>query len=148
MKVADALRQAARLFLDTAPVIYYVERHPRYAAVVDDIFDRFDTGALAAVTSPVTLAECLVVPCRLGQASVRQGFVDLIVHGPSGTFVSLGETVACRAAELRAAYGVSLTDALQIAAALAASCDAFLTNDTGLKRVRELPILIVDELET
>ena len=33
MKVADALQNVTRLFLDTAPVIYYVERNPRYAAV-------------------------------------------------------------------------------------------------------------------
>jgi len=39
------------------------------------------------------------------------------------------------------------TDAFQIAAALAAGCDAFLTNDNTLKRVSELTILVLDELE-
>jgi len=29
MKTAEALHQVKRLFLDTAPVIYYVEKNPR-----------------------------------------------------------------------------------------------------------------------
>jgi hypothetical protein len=36
---------------------------------------------------------------------------------------------------------------VKVAAALAAGCNAFLTNDLGLKRVTELPILVLDELE-
>ena len=147
MKVADALRSVTRLFLDTAPVIYYVERHPQYVPVVDDIFDRIDAGTLPAVTSPVTLVESLVVPCRLGQVNVQQDFTDLIVSGQGITFVPLEAGIARRAAELRASYNLSLADACQVATALAAGCDAFLTNDFGLKRVQEITILVLDELE-
>jgi hypothetical protein len=38
------------------------------------------------------------------------------------------------------------TDAFPIAAALAAGCDAFLTNDAALKRVSELRVLVLEEL--
>ena len=31
MKASEALEGVARLFLDTAPVVYYVEKHPRAA---------------------------------------------------------------------------------------------------------------------
>ena len=37
--------------------------------------------------------------------------------------------------------------ALHVAAAIDASCDAFLTNDLGIKRVTEIKILVLDELE-
>jgi len=147
VKLAEALRNVTRLFLDTAPVIYYVERHPRYAPLVDEIFGRIDDGLLPAVTSPVTLAECLVVPCRLGDVKVQQDFVDLVVRGKGVTFLPIGDAIARRAAELRARYNLRLTDAFQVAAALAAGCDAFLTNDDGLKRVKELTILVLSELE-
>lgn len=115
--------------------------------LVDDVFDRIDAGLLPAVTSPITLLECLVVPCRLGRVRVQQDFTDLIVNGNNVTFASLGHAIAHRGAELRAKYNLSLPDALQVAAALAAGCDAFLTNDLDLKRVRELNVLILDELE-
>ncbi|MBK9715381.1 MAG: PIN domain-containing protein [Kouleothrix sp.] len=55
--------------------------------------------------------------------------------------------VADQAAELRASYGLRTPDALQIAAALAAGCTAFLTNDARLQRVTELRVLVLDELE-
>ena len=69
MKVADALRGVSRIFLDTAPVIYFVERAPLHFDRVGPVFDLIDVGSVAAVTSPITLAECLVVPCRLGLGS-------------------------------------------------------------------------------
>jgi len=37
-------------------------------------------------------------------------------------------------------------DSFQIAAAIAAGCDAFLTNDSALKCVSEITILAFDEL--
>jgi len=81
VKVAVALQGVASLFLDTAPVIYYVERNPTYAALLDDIFDRVDSGAIRAVTSPITLGECLIVPIRQGLLQAQRDFTDLIVSG-------------------------------------------------------------------
>jgi len=147
MKIADALSPITRLFLDTAPVIYYVERNPAYLLVVDEVFDRIDAGTLPAVTSPVTLCECLVVPFRTHQVAVQQDFLDLVVAGQGISFVLTDATIARNAAELRARYRLSLPDSLQVATALAVGCDAFLTNDSALKRVTELTILVLDELE-
>jgi predicted nucleic acid-binding protein len=38
-------------------------------------------------------------------------------------------------------------DALHVATAIDAGCDAFLTNDTGIKRVHEIAVLVLDDLE-
>jgi predicted nucleic acid-binding protein len=38
-------------------------------------------------------------------------------------------------------------DAFQIAAALGAGCEAFLTNDLALSQVAELRVLVLDKLE-
>lgn len=146
MNVTQALNGISRLFLDTAPVIYYVEKNPQYFALTDAIFNLLDQGAFTAVTSPITLAECLVYPYRQGNVRVQQDFTDLIVHGYSTLCISIDEKVGAKAAELRASYNLALPDALQIACALAAGCDAFLRNDIVLKRVSEIPMLILDEL--
>ena len=42
---------------------------------------------------------------------------------------------------------LTLTDAFQAAAAIAADCDAFLTNDATLKRVDKLNVIVLDEVE-
>lgn len=66
MKNDSALQNITHLFLDTAPVIYYLEKNPQYFDTVEFVFDQIDNGSITAVTSPVTLAECLVVPYRVG----------------------------------------------------------------------------------
>ncbi len=128
-KITESLAGITRIFLDTAPVLYFVEKNARYLARVQPVFDRVDIGTLTAVTSPITLAECLVHPYRLGPAQLRQDFFDLIVLGSSTTFVPLTAAHADRAAELRARYNLTLADALQMATALTVRCEAFLTND-------------------
>ena len=147
VKVADALHGVAMLFLDTAPVIYFVERNPQYFAVVKPVFDAVDAGVPTAVTSPITLAEALVEPYRTGLMPLQQGFFNRIVLGRNTVFGPIDHQSGRRAAELRASYNLSLPDALQVAVALQAGCDALLTNDTGLRRVKELRILVVDDLE-
>jgi predicted nucleic acid-binding protein len=91
---------------------------------------------MEAVTSSVTLAECLIQPYRLGDLLLVQQLRRAITTGRHTRYVGV-DACAEQAAELRARYNLTLTDAFQIAAALTAGCDAFLTNDAVLKRVSE-----------
>ena len=147
MKVSAALQGVALLFLDTAPVIYLVEKNPDYLAMVSEIFRRIDDGQVGAVTSPVTLAECLVHPFRLGLSQLRQDFIDVVAHGAGTTFVNLDQSIGETAGKLRAQYNLRLPDSLQIATAITSGCQAFLTNDSQLKRVTELQMLVLDDLD-
>ena len=147
MKIAEHLEGVRELFLDTAPVVYYVEKNPQYLNRVQEVFAQIDGGLLAAVTSPVTLAECLVAPIRLGLPRLQQDFADLVISGSGTRFMPIDQGTAHRAADLRARYNLSLTDAFQVAVALAAGCDALLTNDATLKRVTDLSVIALDEVE-
>lgn len=147
MKIAEALPNVSRLFLDTAPVVYYVEHNPIYFDTVRLIFNQIETGVLTAVTSPITLAECLIHPYRLGLRKLQQDFFDVITRADHTIFQLIDAEVGQQAAILRANYNLTLTDALQVAAALATTCDAFLTNDLALQRVSELQIIVLSDLE-
>ncbi len=144
MTLAQQLDAVQRLFLDTAPIIYFVEKHPRYFPIARPIFERLDAGALVGVASPITLAECLIHPYRMGHNDAVEMFTTLLIRQMD--FVPIEATIASQAAALRARYNLSLPDALQCAAALRAGCDAFLTNDIALKRVTELDVLVLDEM--
>jgi len=146
MNIPKYLSGVRCLFLDTAPVIYYVEAHPLYLPKVEKIFELIDTGLLTAVTSPITLSECLILPYRLESEELEQKFSALIINSSNTIFMPIDDGIAKQAAKLRARYNLSLADALQVAVALAAGCDAFLTNDIALKRVQELKILVIDEI--
>ncbi len=39
MKVSDALQGLNRLFLDSSPVIYYIDANSEYLSVMDSIFN-------------------------------------------------------------------------------------------------------------
>lgn len=147
MKIADAFQGINKVFLDTGSVIYYVEATPAYALVVQEVFQLLNQGSFEAVVSPVTLAECLVMPIRLGQAQSQQDFIDMLTNTDGINFVPITASVSQKAAEIRVRYGLKLPDALQVATALVAGCDAFLTNDVALQRVTELRILVLAALE-
>jgi predicted nucleic acid-binding protein len=70
-----------------------------------------------------------------------------LTNTPNTIFVPIDQDCGRKSAEIRARYNLTLTDAFQVAAALNAGCEAFLTNDAGLKRVTELRIITLDELE-
>ncbi len=60
----QALLGVSRLGLDTPPIIYFVEAHPKYDALVMSLFKRMEHGGLVGLTSVITLTEVLVHPLR------------------------------------------------------------------------------------
>ena len=146
MKIGDALAGVTRVFLDTAPVIYYVESNPVYVDRVDVVFDRIESGIVTAVTSSITLVECLVGAIRMGSDTLKEGYDRRITAASNTLFMPIGADVSRRAAELRARLSLPLADSLQAGAALHAGCDALVTNDRDFLRVTELRILILDDL--
>ncbi|EKD06068.1 type II toxin-antitoxin system VapC family toxin [Limnospira platensis] len=147
MKIEEAFQSVNRLFLDSAPVIYYVDMNPGYSAIMDGIFDLIRAAQIRVVTSPVTLAECLILPLRDSNLSQQQLFIDIITGQDTADFVNITSEIARIAADIRARYRLQLPGAFLIATALDAGCQAFLTNDAQLKRIAELKMLLVSELE-
>jgi len=144
VNLPHALGRSQQMFVDTAPIIYFVEKHPRYFAIVSAVLDRVDDDQLTPVVSPITLAECLVYPYRMGHSDAVRMFKALLTRRMR--FVPIEESIASQAAELRARHNLSLPDALQCAVALDTGCDAFLTNDIALKRVTKLNVVVLDDL--
>jgi predicted nucleic acid-binding protein len=146
-KLDDALTGVTRLGFDTAPIIYFVEAHPQYDALVTEVFQRVADGALTGYTSVIALTEVLVHPLRHSDAHLQQQYRDLLLNSDNFETCSVDPHIAELAADLRARYNLRTPDALQIAAALDANCEAFLTNDAALRRVTELRVLVLDDLE-
>lgn len=129
--------------IDTAIVIYLMERNETYLPVVRPLFEAADRGGLELVTSAVTLLEVLVVPYRAGDADLAARYEALLTRSRGLTLVDLDRPLLRAAAQLRAVHGVRTPDALQLAAALTRRCGCFLTND---RRMPELPTLPVVQL--
>jgi predicted nucleic acid-binding protein len=133
------------LGLDTAPFIYFVERHPVYLPIIRDIVRRIDQGTIRGCASVITLTEVLVQPKRRGTTDLEKEYRDLLLHSRNFELIPIDAGIAELAAELRSRHSLRTPDALQIAASLAAGCEAFLTNDKQLKRVDEISVLVLDD---
>lgn len=60
-----ALAGITAIGFDTAPLIYFIERHPSYVAVMRDLFRRVDSGAFVGYGSTITLTEVLTRPFQV-----------------------------------------------------------------------------------
>jgi predicted nucleic acid-binding protein len=145
-KIDDALVGVTRVFLDTSPVIYFVETNPKYVDRVDDIFARIDRLEVEAVASVVTLAECLVHPFAANDMYLADEYVRCLANARNTWLHPLQVSTAKLAAEVRARNRLSLTDAFQAAATAESGCQAILTNDPVFKRVPGLRVLVLDDL--
>jgi predicted nucleic acid-binding protein len=147
MKLIDGLRGVTRLGIDTAPVIYFVEAAPRYTPLVATIFDQLGSG-LRGIPSVITLGEVLVHPLANSDVRLPSAYQAFLLRSSGLATWPVDATAAEQAAALRARYRLHLTDALQIAVALEAGCEAFLTNDLALKHVAGLRVLVLDDRES
>ncbi|MGE4095210.1 MAG: type II toxin-antitoxin system VapC family toxin [Candidatus Binatia bacterium] len=128
-----------RLYLDAAPVIYAVEQVAPFFPVVDA---RLSAIGVVRVTSDLTRMECRVKPLRDGKEDLLKDYDDFFASAVA-EIVALSREVMDRATTIRANYGFKTPDAVHLAAAVVAHCDAFLTNDHRLDRFSDLAIEVV-----
>lgn len=147
MKIEAVLSGIDLLGVDTPPFIYYTENRPIYFEKMQAIFQRVNQGQFEVLCSVITLSETLNKPIEANDQMLINAYNSLFENTAGVTLVSVNKNIARTAAELRAKYGLKTPDALHVATALETGCQAFLTNDKGLKQVSEIPILVLEELE-
>jgi predicted nucleic acid-binding protein len=134
------------IYIDTALFIYFIERHPIYLSQVREVFRMIDENDLIGFSSILILTEVLSHPMKRGDVQMENQYREILTRSEGVEVIPVSLAIAERAAELRARYNLRTPDAIHVATALVSKCDAFLTNDSTLKRVIEIPILVIDEL--
>lgn len=135
--------------LDTAPFIYFIEKHPKYRPIVRPLFQRIDAQEIQAVTSAIALLEVLVVPYRSGNSALAARYEKLLTRSRGLRMFELSLPLLRAAAGIRAATALKAPDALQMAAAVSAGCTVLLTNDNRWpRRLGGIRILQLDHYLT
>lgn len=145
MKIAEAIDSVEQLYIEAAPLIYFVENHPKYGDLVDAIFAHVELRSVELLTSVILITEVLVKPLKANDAELTNAYRVLLQNHIQLRPVS--ESIASKAAQLRATYSLRTPDALHIATAIDTKCDAFLTNDKALKRVADMQIIVLDDID-
>ena len=134
------------VFLDTAPLVYFVEEREPYADLLTPFFEAVDAGKIRICTSTITYSEALVVPCRQKNRDLIAKYKMLLLETPNLTIVPFDLELAERTADIRAKHGLKTPDAIQWATAIRYGVKFFLTNDRGFERFSEPQVLVIDDL--
>ncbi len=146
MTLAEKLASIRTLFLDTAPIIYYIEAHPQFGPLARQVVHAFQTGRVRAFSSTITLVEVLPKPVEVGNTALTDQFIAFLRHGKHIALLDISADIAESAGKLRGKYPALRTmDAIQIAVALAIDADAFITNDRRLKSVTEIDVIVLKD---
>ncbi|MBS1530497.1 MAG: type II toxin-antitoxin system VapC family toxin [Bacteroidetes bacterium] len=134
------------VFLDTAPLIYFIEGHSQYQQHLKHIFEMNDEGGFRFITSSITLLEVLVKPLRENQTELADQYKNILLTASGIEIFDITNVLAIKAAEFRAKYNLRTPDALQVATAIENKADYFLTNDVRLRSVSEIISITLPEL--
>lgn len=144
MGLVDEL-QGVRVCMDTAPIIYFIEKNPKYLGVLKPVFLEIDSGRIEAITSTITLLEVLVHPFRTKNDILAEKYRDILLYSGGLTTFEIFHEVSEMSSKLRAKYSIRTPDAIQIAVGLLYRASKFLTNDSALKKVSDIDVLVLDD---
>ncbi len=133
------------VYLDASGFIYSVERIEPYRTLLEPMWLQAQTGQFSIVSSDLVVLETLVKPLREGDKVVENLFRSLF-EASEVRLIPATRPLWEEAARLRAETGLKTPDALHAAAALHAGCTIFITNDDDFRRLKELPVVVLDDL--
>jgi len=134
----DGLPDGALLLVDTAPIIYVIEDHPRLGPRFRPLFAAHAAGRFRLAVTTLAIAEVLTGPLRAGDEALARRYRAIL---ESWQQIALDAEIAESAARLRASLGLKLPDAVQAASALAINASALVTHDRDFSRLRAVRVL-------
>lgn len=132
--------------LDTAPLIYFIEKHPEFHPRVRPFFLAMQRGDFEVVTSTMTITEVLVHPIRQNNATLVATYRDILQNADHLRTAPFTADIAETAARLRADHKIRTPDAIQAATAIVMKADFFLTNDFSLSVLPNPTVLVLENL--
>ena len=135
-----------RVFIDTAPIIYFLENSSLYMESMKKFFTRCMKEHIQIVTSTLTIEEYLVSPYSNGKMEYVDNFKEFIEY-MNIEVADIDSLIAEQGAKIRGKYkNIKAMDALQIATAIVKKCDMFFTNDKQLRQEKELPCMTMEDI--
>jgi predicted nucleic acid-binding protein len=135
------LSGASRYYVDTNVVIYILESPTKLSAGQNAFVADLEAGRLEAVTSELTLAECLIKPLGDFDTTAVAAYQTFLNDRRNFPVLPVNRDILVEAAAIRARVRCPLPDAIHLATAVLARCDVLLSNDKRLKPVAPLQIL-------
>ncbi len=118
-------------FLDTNIFIYLIEENPSYLNQVYKLLEFLEKNKYEIVTSTLTLGEILTKPYKDNRMDLVKRYK---LFFSEMKLIELNSEIASLFAKVRADYKIKTPDAVQLASAVYAKANLFVTNDDRLSR--------------
>ena len=133
-------------YLDSNIFIYFLAEGSSWVQPVRSLLALGQRGQVSLVTGDAVVAEVMVGAYRApGPEAVRA--TRALFNPDLVAVLGHDHEVFLRAAHIRATVGGLLIDALHVATAMAAGCDAVISHDARMPKLPEMPVLRLDQLE-
>lgn len=129
------------VYVDTPPLIYYIEKNRKYFDLVREIFESNDRGDFLFVTSSITVAEILSFPNTQQDKELLKIYDQVFQSSRTLLVLPVGFNEARTAGMLRAKHTLKTPDALHLATAMEYKVDYFLTNDFDFSETEPINII-------
>lgn len=131
--------------IDTNIFIYHYHSNPAFVSKTNSFFNALAEGKYKAVISIITLVELLSFTAPENEIEKIQ---DAFHSTPNLIVLPVDLEIALKAANIRRTYGYRIPDATQLATALNAKADFFLTNDQRLNTFKQIEVKILRNLDS
>jgi predicted nucleic acid-binding protein len=137
----EGIPEGALVAVDSAPLIYYLENHPKHAERFAPYFEAAEAGAIELIVSVITLAEVLAGPLQHGNELLAGQYERALTSSDGWHVAPISQQIAVQAARLRATYRLRLPDAIQVATAITSGAHALLTHDKVFSRIKTIRVI-------
>ena len=97
------MTESRRIYIDTSPYIYYLEKNLEYGDRVKEfLMDNYNSGK-EFVTLAITIEEYSIVPYRENNIKLLKDF-DMLIEDTETDVVDITKSVTKKAAQIRADY--------------------------------------------
>ncbi len=136
----------SKVYIDTNIFIYALEYSELYTDKVSAVFSRIHETKSIAVTSQLTLAECLVKPYQVNDISSVEKYEQTISSSTFLNVIDVSKSVLLSAAQNKAHSKNKLPDAIHLATAIESGCTIFITNDNRISAPDNIEVLMLSQI--
>jgi len=132
-----------KIYLDTNLYIAFFEGESGISLKVEDLLINSKDNELRIISSPLTITELLIIPLKDENLHLIEVYKSLKSHINNIDFIDFSPNISIIAANLRSKYNLNIPDCIHLATAIEEKVDIFYTADKGIRKVKEVKIVLV-----
>lgn len=139
--MSNPLIGSRKIYIDANVLIYLVEGSAAFQEKAERVFAYANENRIPILSSEILVAECLYGAHRLGRPELAEKYRWIFRESEMIHLVPIDIGIHEAAAIVGSQNRLKLIDAIHFATAIDINCDAFVTNDKGIRPTDSLRVV-------